>query len=181
MLKMNVSYFDSTKQFYICRLDDRFISATYKNWSFGADFSGLMTNKENIDHFVDQCKHMRDIQLAIVNGTMTMSLDRQNGEQLAFDHHYAGLVAALKLLSKNGNLILISYTMFNAVNVSLMYFLNLAFEEVHLFKPATNPMTKCEFFIIGINFIKSAFVEKYIEEMTLRVAPNVCQNGNFHI
>lgn len=158
-------------------MDDRFISATYKNWSFGTDFSGLLTNKRNIYHFINQCKEMKEIQLAVVNATATLNLERHKREELSYDQDFAALVTSLKLLSRNGNLIMISYTMFSAVNVSLMYFLNLAFKDVHLFKPSTSPMTKCEFYIIGIHFKKDDIVEKYIEEMLARVGPNSAKQG----
>lgn len=120
---------------------------------------------------------MDGIQLAVVCCTVGTKLDPHNKEQLVFDHHFAGLVTALKLLSNGGNFIMISFTLFNAVNISLMYFLNVVFEKVHLFKPLTAPMSSFEFYIIGINFKKSPLVEKYIEEMKERVGANSWEKG----
>lgn len=160
-------------------MDDRLVCNTYKNWSFGVDFSGDMIEKENIDFFVKSCQELNEVNLAIVNSTIDTKLDPHNKEQWVFDHHFSGLVAALKLLSKGGNLILISFSMFNAVNISLMYFLNLVFENVHMFKPLTSPMTSFEFYIIGVNFRKDANVESYIEEMKSRVGLNSWEKGKF--
>ncbi|KAL5287400.1 CMTR2.2 family protein [Megaselia abdita] len=159
------------------RLDDRLLSKTYKNWSFGVDFSGDMIDKENIDFFVKNCSEFNEVHLAIVNYTIGTKLDPHNKEQLIFDHHFSGLVAALKLLSKNGSLIMISFSMFNAVNVSLLYFLNLVFETVHLHKPLTAPMTSFEFYIVALKFKKDALVEQYLEEMVKRVGPNSWEAG----
>lgn len=136
-----------------------------------------MIDKENIDSFISKCKELKEIHLAIVTSSVSTKLDPQNKENLVFDSHFSGLVTALKLLSNGGNLIMKSFSMFNAVNVSLMYFLNLVFENVHLFKPATAQMTKFEYYIIGIDFKKDALAEKYIEEMRLRVGPNSLEEG----
>lgn len=157
-------------------MNDRFISYTYKNWSFGIDFSGNIVDKDNNDFFIKSCEDLKEIHLAIVNTTITPH-DHHNREHLRFDHHFSALVAALKILSKGGNLIRLSNKMFNAVNISLMYFLNLVFDEVHLFKPTTAPMTGSEFYIIGINFKKDALAEKYIEEMRARVGPKSWEKG----
>lgn len=165
--------------FFLPRLDDRLISNTYKKWSFGVDYSGLIIDKENNDFFIKSCEELDEIHLAIVNCTNTAKLDPHNKEQLVFDRHFSGLAAALKLLSKGGNLIMISFSMFNAVNISLMYLINLTFEVVHLFKPSTAPSTSFEFYIIGLNFKKDAVVEQYIEEMRARVAPNCWEKGSY--
>lgn len=160
------------------RLADRLILETFENWSFGSDGTGDIMVKENIDHFTKECREMGDIHLAISSATQGLfNMDLENFQMNSLDIQFAGLVTALKVLSKGGNLIMVSYTLLSSVKVSLMYFLNTVFEEVHMYKSATGPLTSYEFFVIGLNFKKDEKVDYYLEEMKRRVGPESWDKG----
>lgn len=161
-------------------MDDRLIYNTYKNWTFGADFSGEIISQDNIEDFVRKCAEIGEIHLAIASDSRDNFKDKEDKENNVFDSHFAGLVMALKVLSKGGNLIFFSYSLCNAVNINLMYFLNLVFEEVHIFKPAACAMACYEFYIIGIDFKKDELVDKFVEEMKLCAGPESWKKGKFH-
>lgn len=163
-------------------MDDRLISNTYENWSFGADYSGEIISQENIDSFITKCQGMGEIHLATATDSRGNNpVNKENKEQNVFDCHFAGLVMAMKALSKGGNLIWFSYSLYNAVNISLIYFLNIVFEEVHISKPAGCAMACFEFYIIGLHFKKDVNVEKYIDLMKSTVGLNSWEKGNYLI
>ncbi|KAL5291931.1 CMTR2.2 family protein [Megaselia abdita] len=149
--------------------DDRIISGNIKNWCFGKDFTGNILDPDNIDAFAEECKSIGEIDLAITSATQGFNMDLENFELNSYDIQFSGLVTALKVLAKGGNLIMTSYTLLSAKKISLMYLLNTVFEEVHMFKPCSGPLTSFEFYVICLNFKKDDKVEVYLEEMKRRV------------
>lgn len=131
----------------------------------------------NIDYFIKDCQTMGPIDLVITSATQGINIDLENFQMNSFDIQFAGLVTALKVLSTGGNLILTSYTLLSSIKISLMYFLNTVFEEVHMHKPATSSMSSFEFFVIGLNFKRDEKVEVYLDEMKKRVGPKSWDKG----
>lgn len=166
---------------FFFRLDDRLISEKFENWSFGKDFTGDFMVRDNIDSFAKDCQAMGEIQLAVTSAVQGRNTNLDNYQENSFDIQFAGLVTALKVLSKGGNLIMVSYTLLSSVKVSLIYFLNTVFEEVHMYKPATGPLSKFEIFIICLNFKKDTKVDCYLEQMKERVGPDLWEKGEHYI
>lgn len=160
------------------RSDDRLICHTYDNWTFGMDFSGNVIDPENISFFAKKCHEMGEIDLAICTQTTDTKLDPNNRENLKFDSHFAGMIAGLNALSNGGNLIMLSSTLFNFVNISIMYFLNMVFHKVILYKPSCTPVSSSEIFVIGLSFKKDRNIEEYIEIMQTKVGPKSYEKGS---
>ncbi|KAL5287399.1 CMTR2.2 family protein [Megaselia abdita] len=159
------------------RMDDRLISNTYDNWCFGADYTGELIDQANIDLFLEKCYEMGEIHLAIAAFSKELRTDFKNKELHLFESHFAGLVTALKALSNGGSLVFCTYSLYRSVNISLMYFLNLVFEEVHICKPACASIVVFEHYVIGLRFKKDANVQKYLEEMKASICFNSWEKG----
>lgn len=137
------------------------------------DFTGDIETVENIDFFSRKSQEMGNIDLAFSIDCPLVDLE--------YDYRirFAGIVASLKALSKGGNAVILlgHNNLFYSRYISLMYFLVLAFEKVHILNPATHPYTLTECFVVAMNFQKSDIIEQYIETMKLKVDLDSWESG----
>ncbi|GAB0089458.1 Cap-specific mRNA (nucleoside-2'-O-)-methyltransferase 2 [Sergentomyia squamirostris] len=149
--------------------DDRFILNTLENWEFGADNTGDITNRRNVDQLVRRCKGMGEIHLVTADGSVNCINTPECQEEVVSFLHYAETVAALRILTIGGNFVLKMFTFFESSSICLLYLLVASFKSVSVFKPVTSKGGNSEVYVICEDLVEcpsEEFLEKMFNNMT---------------
>lgn len=138
----------------------------------GQDYTGDISNPENIKYLMEKCKEFGDITLITADGSIDTHENAREKEMILYKYQFQQLVAALKVLANEGHLIWKTFSLFNENNICLMYFLNLIFEKVSIFKPLSGPIHSFEIFIVCEKFQKKTRNLKTVLDVMLSEIDN---------
>lgn len=118
----------------------------------GNKCKGDMTCFEDIDYIA---KFFAESKIDVYTSDLGMNVgdDYDNQEVLHELAFFGQILLAIKILNRNGNLIIKQYTYFKEFTMSLIYLLSMCFEEVCISKPNTSRHRNSEIYIIGKKFI----------------------------
>ncbi|KAH8277656.1 hypothetical protein KR018_003248, partial [Drosophila ironensis] len=156
--------------------DDRFIFHTLENWLFHEDLTGNLLSVANIEHLAGKCAEsfQGKVDLVTADGSIDCAAQPDCQEEIVVRLFFAEVLAALKILSKGGSLLVKMFTLFEACSVSLLYMLNCVFQQVEIFKPATSKRGNSEVYIVCLKYKKdSPGLERVLAEIQTKLAhPN---------
>ncbi|XP_055691428.1 cap-specific mRNA (nucleoside-2'-O-)-methyltransferase 2 [Lutzomyia longipalpis] len=144
--------------------DDRFIHTTLDNWEFGADKTGDITCRENVDQLVERCSNMGQIHLVTADGSVNCTDAPDCQEELVSHLHLAETVAALRILALGGCFVLKMFTFFESSSICLIYLLTCIFKSVTVFKPVTSKGGNSEVYVI-CEYLENRLNEDFLEKM----------------
>ncbi|KAJ6632667.1 Cap-specific mRNA (nucleoside-2'-O-)-methyltransferase 2 [Pseudolycoriella hygida] len=150
-------------------LDDRLIIRTFDNWEFGADFTGDITNRRNVEKLVARCKRMGKVDLVTADGSVDCMDDPHDQENITNYIHFAEVAAALQILDIGGCFVLKMFTFFELTTVGLLYFLNIVFDKIDVFKPATSKQGNSEVYVICNGYQRVYRNMNYVLQMISRL------------
>ncbi|RZC27700.1 cap-specific mRNA (nucleoside-2'-O-)-methyltransferase 2 [Asbolus verrucosus] len=156
--------------------DDRLLRHTYRNWYFGADFTGNITKYHNHVDLVNNIQQKGKVWLVTADGSVDCSLDPGNQEMHVGYLHYCETLTALALLRNGGNFVLKIFTMFEDSTVCLLYLLNVLFKKVSVFKPASSKSGNSEVYLICIDYKGSRMLQNIWEPLS-----EPYKNGHFNL
>ncbi|GAX83199.1 hypothetical protein CEUSTIGMA_g10625.t1 [Chlamydomonas eustigma] len=135
--------------------DDALIQATLSNWCFGKDNSGDIRKLPNIKEIWAESQRraaslgVSGAALVTGDGSIDCQEDPNEQEAATAPLHFCEAVAALGLLCPGGSLLLKAFMLLEHPSICLLHLLGSAFEELHVFKPATSKPGNSETYIIG--------------------------------
>lgn len=144
--------------------DDRFILGCLDNWEFGVDNTGDLMNINNLNKLKERCKGMGDIHLVTADGSIDCQGEPARQESIVSRLLESEIYTALSILSEGGNFVIKMFTMFESETVCMMYLLDLCFNKIEVFKPATSKEGNSEVYVVCLDFKRSDWVNKYLEE-----------------
>uniref|UniRef100_A0A8D2KYH7 Cap-specific mRNA (nucleoside-2'-O-)-methyltransferase 2 n=1 Tax=Varanus komodoensis TaxID=61221 RepID=A0A8D2KYH7_VARKO len=145
--------------------DDRLIANTLPWWYFGPDNTGdVMSLKHltGLQHFIS---NMATIHLVTADGSFDCQGNPGEQESLVSPLHYCETVTALMTLSSGGSFVLKMFTLFEHCSVNLLFLLNCAFEEVHVFKPATSKAGNSEVYVVCLRYLGKESIHSLLSKM----------------
>jgi len=146
--------------------DDRFIMGSLDNWFFGEDDTGDLLARENADKLVGRAREAEGgIHLVTADGSIDCQGDPARQESIVADLHLTEAVVAMRMLAAGGSLVLKMFTFFESETVCLLYLLNLAFDKLDVFKPATSKEGNSEVYVICRGFTPSSWLTDFLDKM----------------
>ena len=129
--------------------DDAFILNTLPHWYFGADNSGNIMHRANIEGLWTHVRASgRTVQLVTGDGSIDCSSSPNEQESVVAALHFAEAVAALGLLAPGGAAVLKLFTLFEHESICLMYLLRSLFNHMSVHKPATSTQGNSEVYLL---------------------------------
>lgn len=120
---------------------------------------------------IKESKHFQ-ISLVTADGSVDCMEFPHDQENKVHYLHFAEVVAALQILDMGGTFVLKMFTLFELTTVSLLYFLNLVFDKVDVFKPATSKQGNSEVYVICSGYQRIYKNLNYLLEMSNRRGRN---------
>uniref|UniRef100_A0A182T9P5 Cap-specific mRNA (nucleoside-2'-O-)-methyltransferase 2 n=1 Tax=Anopheles maculatus TaxID=74869 RepID=A0A182T9P5_9DIPT len=154
--------------------DDRFILHTLDSWCFGADGTGDIMVRENRNAIIRRRQRFPTVHLVTADGSIDCLNVPEEQEERVAKLHLAETVLALSLLSPGQHFVLKMFTLFEHSSVSLLYLLNLCFDELHVFKPCTSKPGNSEVYIVAKYYRQPAGIDQYLE----RIYTNLQNDSN---
>jgi 23S rRNA U2552 (ribose-2'-O)-methylase RlmE/FtsJ len=142
-------------------LDDMFgLIKNYGNrWIFGADNTGDIINKKNIEYY---SSNLKGIDLITADGGMKIPEYLYN-EQEAYVSRliYAEILTILFTLKKYGSSIIKMFIpLSEPMTISMIYLLTVSFKIIHPCKPATSHPSNSEIYFVCLNYTKPKLNKK---------------------
>ncbi|XP_022094636.1 cap-specific mRNA (nucleoside-2'-O-)-methyltransferase 2-like [Acanthaster planci] len=160
--------------------DDRFILQTQDHWFFGEDNTGDVMNVDNLKSLQQRVNNsMGKVQLVTADGSINCQNDPAEQEMVVSQLHYCEIATAATLLADGGSFILKMFTLFEHPTACLMYFLNCAFREVHVCKPATSKAGNSEVYVVCLRFVGQQNLEQYLQSLLGHFGPADCPQALF--
>jgi cap2 methyltransferase len=141
--------------------DDKFINASARHWFFGADNSGDVTVRANVEGLVERVRTLaaaRDsgnggkVFLVTADGSVDCQDNPNEQESMTGPLHFCELVASVAVLERGGAAILKAFTIFENETVALLYMFGLLFERVRVCKPPSSKQGNSEKYIVATGF-----------------------------
>lgn len=180
--------------------DDRLIIETSDKWFFGADNSGDVMRKHNVEslwkhanhrfHPSDNQKEKEDgvvtpggedfddnqlfhgeAFLVTSDGSVDCSFDPNRQEIICASLHYCEAVTAFGLLKKGGHFIIKVFTIFEPSSIHLLYLLSCLFDRVDIFKPFTSKSGNSELYVMCKGF--RGITQPLLQKLLNRVSPSI--------
>ena len=155
-------------------VDDKFITHTTRNWRFGKDNTGNLTEKENMKDLQDYAnfklveeeeegekewgkggerESSTIIHLVTADGSVDCQTNPKEQERDTHNLHLCEMVTALSVLAVGGSFVIKKFTMFESETVNLLYFLCCVFNKVHIFKPGTSKGSNSEVYVVCLGYL----------------------------
>ncbi|XP_060090922.1 cap-specific mRNA (nucleoside-2'-O-)-methyltransferase 2 [Heteronotia binoei] len=160
-------------------MDDRLIANTLPWWYFGPDNTGdVMTLKHltGLQHFIS---NMATVHLVTADGSFDCQGNPGEQEALVSSLHYCEAVTALMTLGLGGSFVLKMFTLFEHCSVNLLFLLNCAFEEVHVFKPATSKAGNSEVYVVCLHYLGREAIHSLLSKMLQNFGTAVVEKALF--
>ncbi|XP_050074008.1 cap-specific mRNA (nucleoside-2'-O-)-methyltransferase 2 [Anopheles maculipalpis] len=145
--------------------DDRFILHTLDSWCFGADGTGDIMVRENRNAIIRRRQRFPTVHLVTADGSIDCLNVPEEQEERVAKLHLAEAVLALSLLSPGQHFVLKMFTLFEHSSISLLYLLNLCFDELHVFKPCTSKPGNSEVYIVAKYYRQPDGIDQYLEHI----------------
>ncbi|CEM07586.1 unnamed protein product [Vitrella brassicaformis CCMP3155] len=147
--------------------DDAFYRETYHSWLKGADGTGNIISRENIEHLWDHTSRARPpattlADLVTADGSVDSQWDANEQESITASLHFAELVTALGVLAPGGSFVIKLFTLFEHTTLSIVFCIAAFFEEVAIVKPSMSKYGNSETYAIGLRYkgIRSVFLRQ---------------------
>ncbi|XP_068943727.1 cap-specific mRNA (nucleoside-2'-O-)-methyltransferase 2 [Petaurus breviceps papuanus] len=160
-------------------MDDRLIANTLPWWYFGPDNTGdIMTVKylTGLQHFIS---NMSPVHLVTADGSFDCQGNPGEQEALVSPLHYCEVVTGLMTLNSGGSFVLKMFTLFEHCSINLMYLLNCAFEEIHVFKPATSKAGNSEVYVVCLCYLGREAIHPLLTKMMHHFGPEIINKALF--
>ncbi|KAI9562539.1 hypothetical protein GHT06_009992 [Daphnia sinensis] len=147
--------------------DDRFIHNTLGHWNFGQDDTGDIMEWCNVNAILQgKGKH---VNIVTADGSIDCAGNPGEQEKSLAKLHWCETIAALLLLNPGGSYVLKMFTFFEHSAVSLLYFLRLSFEDLHVFKPCTSKEGNSEVYIIAVRYTQTQEMQQLLRTIQAQV------------
>ncbi|KFV66120.1 Cap-specific mRNA (nucleoside-2'-O-)-methyltransferase 2, partial [Dryobates pubescens] len=133
--------------------DDRLIANTLPRWYFGPDDTGDVMSPEHLAGLQSLVGSAAAVHLVTADGSFDCQGNPGEQEALVCPLHYCEAVTALLLLGAGGSFVLKVFTLFQHCSANLLFLLNCAFQEVHVFKPATSKAGNSEAYAVCLRYL----------------------------
>ncbi|XP_064016679.1 cap-specific mRNA (nucleoside-2'-O-)-methyltransferase 2 isoform X1 [Pogoniulus pusillus] len=145
--------------------DDRLIANTLPRWHFGPDDTGDVMALSHLAGLQGFVSGMGTIHLVTADGSFDCQGNPGEQEALVSPLHYCEAVTALMVLGAGGSFVLKVFTLFEHCSANLLFLLNSAFEEVHVFKPATSKAGNSEAYVVCLRYLGRESVHLLLAKM----------------
>ncbi|KAF8821965.1 ribosomal Rna large subunit methyltransferase J protein [Cardiosporidium cionae] len=157
-------YYEGNNPFTMINHDDLY-QFTAQHWINGADDTGNIISKKNIEHIWNRTSRHPSpwkIDFVTADGSVPVQHDPSNQEILTAPLHFAELICALGLLKIKGSLVLKMFTFFEHHSLSILAIMSMLFEQVTIVKPRTSKPGNSEVYVLGFNFqgVRSVLLKK---------------------
>lgn len=117
----------------------------------GADGTGNLMNKENLQYCYEKYKSKMDLITA--DGGFDFSVDFNKQETISLKLIYSQICFAIAMQKKNGTLILKIFDMFTQPTIELLFMLSCLYKKVYVTKPHTSRCANSEKYIVCKQFV----------------------------
>ncbi|NXH22420.1 CMTR2 methyltransferase, partial [Bucco capensis] len=146
-------------------MDDRLIANTLPWWYFGPDNTGDVMTLKHLTGLQSFVRNMATVHLVTADGSFDCQGNPGEQEALVSPLHYCEAVTALMILGTGGSFVLKMFTLFEHCSANLLFLLNCAFEEVHVFKPATSKAGNSEAYVICLRYMGRESIHLLLSKM----------------
>ncbi|NXN11750.1 CMTR2 methyltransferase, partial [Indicator maculatus] len=146
-------------------MDDRLIANTLPRWYFGPDNTGDVMTLKHLTGLQSFVRNMATVHLVTADGSFDCQGNPGEQEALVSPLHYCEAVTALLLLGTGGSFVLKMFTLFEHCSANLLFLLNCAFEEVHVFKPATSKAGNSEAYVVCLRYLGRESIHLLLSKM----------------
>ncbi|KAM6325099.1 cap-specific mRNA (nucleoside-2'-O-)-methyltransferase 2 isoform 2-T3 [Podargus strigoides] len=146
-------------------MDDRLIANTLPWWYFGPDNTGDVMTLKHLTGLQNFVTNMRTVHLVTADGSFDCQGNPGEQEALVSPLHYCETVTSLMILGTGGSFVLKMFTLFEHCSTNLLFLLNCAFEEVHVFKPATSKAGNSEAYVICLRYMGRESIHLLLSKM----------------
>ncbi|XP_048350184.1 cap-specific mRNA (nucleoside-2'-O-)-methyltransferase 2 [Sphaerodactylus townsendi] len=146
-------------------MDDRLIANTLPWWYFGPDNTGDIMTQGHLTGLQRFISNMAAVHLVTADGSFDCQGNPGEQEAIVSSLHYCEAVTALMTLGLGGSFVLKMFTLFEHCSVNLLFLLNCAFEEVHVFKPATSKAGNSEVYVICLRYLGREAIHSLLSKM----------------
>ncbi|KAM6352806.1 cap-specific mRNA (nucleoside-2'-O-)-methyltransferase 2 isoform 4-T6 [Alca torda] len=146
-------------------MDDRLIANTLPWWYFGPDNTGDVMTLKHLTGLQNFVSNMATVHLVTADGSFDCQGNPGEQEALVSPLHYCETVTALMILGTGGSFVLKMFTLFEHCSTNLLFLLNCAFEEVHVFKPATSKAGNSEAYVICLRYMGRESIHLLLSKM----------------
>eukprot|EP00058_Branchiostoma_floridae_P003283 XP_002588771.1 hypothetical protein BRAFLDRAFT_125627 [Branchiostoma floridae] len=117
----------------------------------------------------------------VVTADGSIDCQKNPGEQesIVSQLHYCEVVSALQLLGEGGALVVKKFTMLEPSSACLMYLLNCAFQEVHVFKPVTSKSGNSEVYVVCVGYSGQETLAGHMDKLMENFKPAGHENDLF--
>ncbi|EKX43947.1 hypothetical protein GUITHDRAFT_72655, partial [Guillardia theta CCMP2712] len=142
--------------------DDALITETVVHWYFGADNTGDMRLRPNIEGAWEKMKSKGPVMLVTADGCMGGAA---SGQACAMDAQlqFCQVVTAMGALSKGGNLVMRMASLCDHASLCLVYLVSCVFARTSVCKPTTSASTSSETFLVCEHF--EGIAEDYLQAL----------------
>lgn len=116
---------------------------------YGADGTGDLYNRENLDYMADNLPRM---QLITADGGFDFSSDFNGQEELSMRLILCEIYSAFVLQDEGGSLVLKIYDMFNENTLKIVSLLNMYYESIYVVKPLSSRPANSEKYLVCTGF-----------------------------
>ncbi|NXG51711.1 CMTR2 methyltransferase, partial [Psilopogon haemacephalus] len=145
--------------------DDRLIANTLPRWYFGPDDTGDVMGLKHLTGLRGLVGGMGAVHLVTADGSFDCQGNPGEQEALVSPLHYCEAVTALTVLGSGGSFVLKVFTLFEHCSANLLFLLCSAFEEVHVFKPATSKAGNSEAYVVCLRYLGRESVHLLLAKM----------------
>ncbi|NXU58595.1 CMTR2 methyltransferase, partial [Turnix velox] len=146
-------------------MDDRLIANTLPWWYFGPDNTGDVMTLKHLTGLQNFVSSMAMVHLVTADGSFDCQGNPGEQEALVSPLHYCEAVTALMILGTGGSFVLKMFTLFEHCSTNLLFLLNCAFEEVHVFKPATSKAGNSEAYVVCLRYMGRESIHLLLSKM----------------
>ena len=130
---------------------------------YGADHTGNLYHKSNIEYVYDRYKH--SIDFVTGDGGFDYSMDFNKQEENSLNLIFSQILVAMCIQKKGGSFVLKLFDTFSSLSVELIYLLNYLYEEIYIIKPLTSRPANSEKYIICLRFRMVQNIDDIIHKM----------------
>ncbi|XP_035212304.1 cap-specific mRNA (nucleoside-2'-O-)-methyltransferase 2-like isoform X2 [Stegodyphus dumicola] len=153
-------------------VDDRLLFPTLRNWYFGKDNTGDITNPKYLLEIKDILEKRGLVKLVTADGSINCLDNPGEQEFLVADLQFSEMLIGLSILAPGGSFVIKKFTLFEYMNICQIYFLNCIFKEVHVFKPFTSKAGNSEIYVICLGYSSSASISTYLDHLREKYLAN---------
>lgn len=175
--------------------DNRLIAVTQSNWTFLADNTGNILNKNGSNSLLEAKKEKLDkprqdkrckavgsrVLLVTADGSINRHDNPLEHEILEAHLQFAEIVTALRVLSEGGSFVLRIHSLLDTSTVCHLYMLCSVFNQVDLYKPSTSAEDDSEVYAICLDFKGAGAIDQQVKRKLLQCLGMMIQTSvNFN-